>query len=283
MKYDSVAFSWAGDKYLGTSYDVMDCQKFVEKCMADVGLREDMAGSNAWYRQVMRNGWVGSPEDCKKEFGEIPKGALLFILEQDGNEPAKYQGDGIGNASHIGIKTGRNDGAIHSSHSKGCVCTSKFQDKTIPNGGWNRVGLYNRFTYGKTVDWILDHGGQTPDPGGDGKEEVIMQGTVWADNGKPVNLRKKPNTSAALVDQITVGASVDVLEYGDEWCKVTTCGKTGYMMTQFIKLEEDPGGGGDQDPPFDPDPDQGGEYVQVKREQLQRLYDEIGDLLGLRG
>ena len=283
MKYDSVAFSWAGDKYLGTSYDVMDCQKFVEKCMTDVGLREDLAGSNAWYRKVMRNGWVGSPEDCRRQFGEIPKGAMLFILEQDGKEPAKYQGDGIGNVSHIGIKTGRNDGAIHSSHSKGCVCTSKFEDKTIPNGGWNRVGLYNKLTYGKTVDWILDHGGQTPDPGGDGKEEVIMQGTVWAENGETVNLRKKPKKSAELVDQITVGASVDVLEYGDEWCKVKTCGKTGYMMTQFIKLEEAPGGGGDQDPPFDPDPDQGGEYVQVKREQLQRIYDGIGDLLGLRG
>ena len=281
MKYDAVSFSWAGDKYLGTPYSEMDCQRFVEKCMADVGLHEDLAGSNAWYRQVMRNGWCGSPEDCKKEFGSIPKGALLFIHAFDGGEEKRGYHDGLGNASHIGIKTGRNDGAIHSSESRGCVATSKFKDKTIPNGGWNRVGLYNKFTYGKTVDWILDHGGQSPDPGGGGEEEITMQGTVWADNGKPVNLRKQPSTSAALVDQITVGEEVTVLEYGDEWCKIETCGKTGYMMTKFIKLDEDQGGGGDDDPPFDPDPE--GEYVQVPREQLQRIYDEIGDLLGLRG
>lgn len=281
MKYDAVSFSWAGDKYLGRSYKEMDCQRFVEKCMSDVGLHEDLAGSNAWYRKVMKNGWVGSPEDCKKQFGEIPKGALLFIHAYDGGEEKRGYHDGLGNASHIGIKTGRNDGAIHSSETRGCVATSKFQDKTIPNGGWNRIGLYNKFTYGKTIDWILDHGGQTPDPGGGGEEEKTMQGTVWAENGKPVNLRRKPSTSAALVDQITVGAEVTVLEYGDEWCKIETCGKTGYMMTKFIKLDEDQGGGGDDDPPFDPDPE--GEYVQVKRETLQMIYDKIGDLLGLRG
>ena len=39
-KYDALAFSQAGDKYLGRLYSEMDCQKFVEKCMADVGIQK---------------------------------------------------------------------------------------------------------------------------------------------------------------------------------------------------------------------------------------------------
>ena len=84
----------------------------------------------------------------------IPNGAFLFILEQDGGEPAKYRADGIGNASHMGIKTGIGEGAIHSSKSRGCVCTSVFRDKSI-NGGWNRVGLWDAIDYGGTVNGRL--------------------------------------------------------------------------------------------------------------------------------
>ena len=76
--YSADEFAKVGLKYIGTSYETMDCQKFVERCMADVGLKMDLPGSNAWYRKM---DWVGTPEECKARFGCIPKGALLFILE----------------------------------------------------------------------------------------------------------------------------------------------------------------------------------------------------------
>lgn len=138
-----------GFKYIGTPYSTMDCQAFVEKCLADCGLRWDLAGSNAWYREVIKNGWVGSPEACVREYGKVPEGAFLFILLHNGKEPEKYKPDGLGNASHIGLCTGsRGKGAIHSSSSKGCVAESEFHGKTIPNGGWNMVGLWNKVDYG---------------------------------------------------------------------------------------------------------------------------------------
>ena len=40
-------FSLAGDKYIGRSYEEMDCQAFVESCMADVGLVTRGGDSNA--------------------------------------------------------------------------------------------------------------------------------------------------------------------------------------------------------------------------------------------
>lgn len=168
MKYNALDFSLAGDKYLGQPYSSMDCQAFVEKCMADVGLRMDLGGSNSWFRECIKHGWTGTPEECVRRFGGVPKGALLFILEPvSASTPGKFRSDGIGDATHMGIATGRGDGAIHSSSSRGCVCTSKFKNKTIPNGGWNRVGLYDRFDYGNPFTWLLDHdaGAAPSDPG----------------------------------------------------------------------------------------------------------------------
>ncbi|MBR3494215.1 MAG: leucine-rich repeat domain-containing protein [Clostridia bacterium] len=144
--------SMQGDKYLYVPYSVMDCQAFVERCLKDAGLYWNLAGSNAWYRQMT---WTGSPEECIATFGYIPVGAFLYILKQDGGEPDKYKPDGLGNASHIGIYIGRKDGAIHSSYSKGGVFYSKFSGSTIPNGGWNRVGLWYRLDYGPAVNLQL--------------------------------------------------------------------------------------------------------------------------------
>ncbi len=134
------ALAEAGFSYLGVSYSKMDCQAFVEQCLRDCGLEKNLAGSNAWFREVATHGAVMTPEECVRQLGMVPPGAFLFILAQDGGEPAKYRPDGLGNASHIGIATGRGEGAIHSSASRGCVAESRFRNKTI-SGGWNMVGL----------------------------------------------------------------------------------------------------------------------------------------------
>ena len=275
MKYSAEQLSLAGDKYLGRSYSEMDCQAFVEKCMSDVGYDRNLAGSNAWYRAMS---WVGSPEDCLKLYGQIPNGAFLFILKQDGKEPEKYKKDGIGNASHIGICIHRHDGAINSSSSRGCVCYSKFNDKSI-NGGWNRVGLLNVFTYGKAIDWILEHGGAVdpvPDPDG-GK---TMTGVVVAENGGTVKLRQKPTTSCPYYEDIPVGTQVTILERGSAWSRLTTGGLTGWMKNEFIQV--------DDDAPVIPDPDAGDDIdvnqllnmlAKIQR-QLSDISEEIVALIG---
>lgn len=247
---EGLKLALAGCQYLGAKYAVMDCQKFIEKCLEEAGLRKDLAGSNAWYRFVLRNGWIGSPEACRAEFGAVPKGAFLFIHAFDGGEPEKYRRDGIGNASHIGIYTGmtgaemaalavakgnRNaakynfgSGAIHSSSSRGAVATSSFAGRTI-RGGWNRVGLWNAVSYGDPFDRMI-RGGKT---GG-----KAMTAKAYAENGKPVNFRKKPGTSAALADRIPVGEQVEVLEKGPAWSFCKWKGRTGYVMTRFLIFGE---------------------------------------------
>ena len=227
----------AGLPYLGRSYSEMECQEFVERCLADCGIKKNLPGSNAWYREVMKNGWVGTPEECVKKFGAVPLGAFLFILEQDGKEPEKYHGDGVGNASHIGLVTGQGKGAIHSSSSKGQVCESEFHNKTIKNGGWNRVGLWNQIDYGTKADPEPEPElTPKPDPS---PTPLPTTATVFAHSGSTVNIRRHANIGAALVERIPIGETVDVLQYGDEWCRVKWRWFTGWMKTNFLVFDGD--------------------------------------------
>jgi len=129
----------------GMSLNGMDCQGLVEYCLIQAGVPKtecNLAGSNAHWRKCV---WTGTPEECVRAFGCVPGGAFVFIWEETG-APAKYDGDGMGNAEHMGVYLG--DCVIHASSSRGMVAESKFAGKTIPNGGWNRVGLSCWVDYG---------------------------------------------------------------------------------------------------------------------------------------
>ena len=237
----------AAPKYLGVHYSDMDCQAFVEQCLKDAGISKNLPGSNAWYREMT---WVGTPEECKASFGKIPVGAFLFILKQDGGEPAKYKPDGIGNASHIGIYSGTGEGAYHSSASVGFVCESKFKGKSI-SGGWNRVGLWDRLEYDIDI------------PGNSGRSEKPVSSEVAivsANSGSTVNMRKGPATTAALVARVPVGAPVNVIDRDKGWARVEYAGDTGYMMEAFLRNEST-------------------EVVQVPRDVLENMLNTIQELL----
>jgi len=225
----------AGFKYIGRKYEEMDCQAFVEKCMADCGLKRDLSGSNTWYRKM---DWTGTPEECRSVFGSIPKGAFLYILEHNGLEPEKYRNDGIGNASHIGIKTGRGKGAIHSGKSAGGVAESVFQDKTIRNGGWNRIGLWMKIDYGESINARL----RQIRTGEEAKDDKMVTYIVTLPEGKKgntVNLRASPTTSAKA-EKVNVGTEVRAEPSNRSgWMEVETAdGKHGYMDERFLKAKE---------------------------------------------
>ena len=81
-KFAQAAQGLAGQ---GISYQEMDCQAFMEVCLAVIGIRADWKGSNAMYRDMA---WVGTPENA----GAVRKnsgGRVLFILADDGGEVAR--------------------------------------------------------------------------------------------------------------------------------------------------------------------------------------------------
>lgn len=227
---DAKQLARTGYTYLGRLYSEMDCQEFIERCLKDCGRSINLAGSNTWYRKMS---WVGTPEECKKLFGCIPEGAFLFILEHDGKEPAKYRGDGIGNASHIGIYTGTRQGAIHSSETRACVAESRFSGKSI-RGGWNRVGLWREISYSTGINAALVH-----DPGTEEKGDRKMATAIVAlpamARGNDVNLREGPGRNYGIKMHVPVGAEVQVIEDQGQWCQIGYGNVTGWMMANYLE------------------------------------------------
>ena len=261
----------ASPDLMGTPYSKLDCQAYVEAVLAQLGLKKNLPGSNAWYRLLMKEGWVGSPEECKAKFGTIPFGAFLFIHAMDGKEPEKYKADGIGNASHIGIYTGMTgskmcelarqsgvknpdqynfgNGAMNSSSSHGCVCTSKFSGKSI-RGGWNKIGLWKSIDYGRDINRILS-----------GKNEVVELGQYKVVGGK-LNLREQPSVSSERLCQIPDGEILTVTDEAGEWAKTSYNGMTGWVKAEYLE-------------PVGNDAD----TVTVSRKTLQAMYDTLGSIL----
>ena len=128
----------------GETIKGMDCQGLVEWTLRELGMQADYRGTNDMWRSLVTV--KGSIEDGVVRMGTIPVGALIFIVDHDGGEPARYQGDGEGNAWHVYVKIS-GDMLIHASASNLMVTTRLFADQTIPNGGPNAYGLINGVEY----------------------------------------------------------------------------------------------------------------------------------------
>ena len=102
-----------------------------------------------------------------------------------------------------------------------------------------KLGTWNYYGWLPQVENDSPEPGPEPEP--DPPEPVEQIAVVVAENGKPVNLRKAPYITAALVDRVPVGETVTILEYGDDWCKVKWTWKVGYMMTKFLAIAPEPG------------------------------------------
>lgn len=259
-----------GCKYLGVPYSTMDCQKFWERVLRDCGINKDLGGSNSWYRYIMQHGWCGTPEECKEKYGCIPQGATLFIWAPvDDKTPEQFRHDGIGDLKHMGIYTAMTgsemvniaieagdekaskynygDGAIHSSESRGGVCTSKFAGKTIPNGGWNRVGLWL-----EAIDYSGIEPGPTPPEPPTPPSPFPYEAMVIADN---VNTRKEPSSQSkqSRVGKLNCGDVVQVDETtvnskGEDWSKCEYTDRSGahwqnfWIISKYLqKIDPEPG------------------------------------------
>ena len=140
-------------KYEKLTYDNVDCQAFCELVLKDIGVRQANGSVYNWKgsNDIARNAcsWIGTKEECIKQFGFIPVGAWAFIWDNTGNEKQRGYYDGLGNYSHIGIYVG--DNLVRDS--------TRYKDSKgnyVRNGPANRaLSAFNRIGLAKMLDFTV--------------------------------------------------------------------------------------------------------------------------------
>ena len=145
-------------KYNSLTYDDVDCQAFCELILKDIGIRNSAGKAYNWKgsNDIARNAcsWLGTKEECIKQFGQIPLGAWAFIWEnKTGKEKERGYTDGKGNYSHIGIYIG-NDIVRDSTRYKNS------SGEYVRNGPGNRslsafniIGLAAMLDFGSNIEY----------------------------------------------------------------------------------------------------------------------------------
>ena len=144
------------------------------------------------------------------------------------NLPSKYKPGGSGfngdlnDYSHIGtVKSVDPLRIIH--------MTSPTAKTDTKIGNWKWAAAWKE-------EYIRDDGSEpapvvpTPEP-----EQNKDTATVYAESGRWVKMRKEPSTKCRVYDDIPIGATVKIDEFGYEWTKISYGKRKGwYMMTKFL-------------------------------------------------
>ena len=190
-------------------YEHEDCQRFVKNTIKRAGGEiDEYAGSNDMYRNACS-------EILPLAIAKLTPGMVLFIVAHDGGEPAKYQADGLGNASHIGWYTGGMYEVVHSSATRGQVAAS-----TLKNG-WTHAGYLKALAYNGAAEPVK------PSP---------PQLTAYINLPPSSNVfhRINANKDSAYWGRIPGGTKVEVVSQTKTWTRVKWGGHDGYVASEFI-------------------------------------------------
>ena len=140
-------------KYDKLTYDNVDCQAFCELVLKDIGVRQPNGAVYNWKgsNDIARNAcsWIGTKEECIRQFGFIPVGSWAFIWDNTGKEKERGYKDGLGNYSHIGIYIGNE--LVRDS--------TRYKDSKgnyVRNGPGNRaLSAFNRIGLAKMLDFTV--------------------------------------------------------------------------------------------------------------------------------
>lgn len=221
----------------------IDCSGLFVKMFRDQGAKI-AHGSNTIYREYCsETGKISGTGDLKPGYA---------VFKWNPVTPIKFK-DGLGDFQHIGIVASVYPlRIIHASSVTKNVTT----DTKI--GKWAYWGKLKNVDYGKN-----DTSGSSTSGGGGAKPmtEVNYSAKVV---GGGLNLRVDPSKDAKSLILIPNGTIVNVTAETDGgWVQTSYAGKTGWVMKLYL-VEAD-------------------EVVTIPKKTLEAWYDQIGDLLGLRG
>lgn len=211
----------------------IDCSGLFIKIFRDQGSNIAHGSNTIWRKYCYDKGPLTSVSQL------VPGMAVFKHKDQDTD---KYP-DGQGDFHHIGLVVAVSPlRIIHASSVKGCVTA----DTTL--GKWTYCGKLLGVDYSGS-----DIPGPTPGPEPEPAPEPVgpVYATVWAASGQTVNLRKEKSTNAKLLARMPIGTKVRVIRQGDTWCNVAYTDSypatwQGYVLTKFLKFDQEEEGGGEQ-------------------------------------
>ena len=174
--------------------------------------------------------------------GTVPEIGNLVYKARDESSPGydlherykpggRYYMDDLLDYYHVGVVTGTEPLVITHCTQAGGVDGIDYDTSLT---GWSHIG--------EAAD--VDYDAEDGDPMAPQK----MAAMVVADNGFTVNMRKRPNKEAPIVQMVPIGSVVEVQESAQGWATIVYDGQRGYMMTEFLDFpkEEAPETGGDE-------------------------------------
>lgn len=187
----------------------------------------DCSGAFVWsFRQHGASIYHGSnyiarnEVDALRPMSSAKAGMAAFKKRVQGSDrydlPAKYRAGGVycngdlNDYYHIGLID--TDGTILNAQSKETGFVRSKPDK------WDYCGYLRK----------VDYSGFTSAADSSDKHSVTVTGGA-------LNVRKTPSKSATRIGQIPDGSPVKVLVSMGQWAKIDFDGKTGYVMTKYLK------------------------------------------------
>lgn len=208
----------------GRSLTGMDATGYIAYCLGRLGLPIRATGSNSLYREI---GGTPVPLAEALKRGLVVPGALLFRVERDGREPAKFRGDGLGNATFALICIAPGKAAYPSELKKKLIETPI----EVVSGKANMVLLHPKLYYGAAAP-------EVPHPDINPPQTSPTEMIVVTPKGN-LNLRPRPSKNTSIIARIEPGSKVQVnLNQGD-WANITYkvegAPMTGWVMTEFLR------------------------------------------------
>lgn len=187
--------------------------------MGALGKKYDLHSSNYFARYQMRM------LDNLLDESQLHIGSIVYKSRRDtSNLNARYQAGGryyngdILDYYHVGVVTEIAPLEITHCTSSGNINGIAYDTSIKP---WSH--------FGDLLDVTFD----------DTEDDIGMLYTVTTPNGKPVNLRMRPDKNSPKVGEIPVGEDVNVVEQASGWSKVQWNGLNGYVMSEFLLGEDD--------------------------------------------
>lgn len=201
-----------------------DCIGMVKYGLHHNNVAFSTSGTNWTYRNQVENiRTIKSKNDLM--FGDVVF-KLKKPTDQGYNLPSKYKPGGsafdgnLEDICHIGVVKSVNPlQIIH--------MTSPTAKTDTSIGKWKRAACLKK-------QYISDSEEQShvPEPIPEPTKDTAM---VYAESGRWVKMRKEPSTQCRLYDEVPIGATVTIVEFGYEWSKINYGSRKGwYMMTKFL-------------------------------------------------